>query len=372
MNKPNNSSLMKAQNRSLCLSLIRQEPVSRAELARKTGLTRAAVSIIVDGLLNEGVIIEGDAVKSLNGRHPTLLHLNPSAFNIIGIDILRDGWFLVLTDFSGNIIESYAEKFKKTETDTINSISENVNKLKKEYKNLLGIGIIAPGPVDLQKGVILNPPDLKLFNNFNIVEAIKDATGIDNVCFEKDTNALALAEKIEGNRDNFLYLLADSGLGSAFIKDGLLFKGALGFGCEIGHISLDINGEACFCGNKGCAELYTANPRIAKMGNQTDYNTLCIIATKGDEKAVSALNYQGEMLGLTLVSFINLFEPESIVLGGDLTNGSFILIPKIKEIIEKQVLSRATRKINIFASTLKEDARAKACANLVIENYLAR
>ena len=102
MNKPNNSSLMKAQNRSLCLSLIRQEPLSRAELARKTGLTRAAVSIIVDGLLNEGVIIEGDAVKSLNGRHPTLLHLNPTAFYILGIDILRDGWLLVLTDFVGN------------------------------------------------------------------------------------------------------------------------------------------------------------------------------------------------------------------------------------------------------------------------------
>lgn len=372
MNKPNNSSLMKAQNRSLCLSLIRQEPLSRAELARKTGLTRAAVSIIIDGLLKEGVIIEGDAVKSLNGRHPTLLHLNPTAFYILGVDISRQGWLLVLTDFSGNIIKSFAEPFEKDETETVNALTNKINQFKKEYDNILGVGIIAPGPVDLKKGVILNPPDLKLFNNFNIVEAIKSATGINNICFEKDTNALALAEKIAGNRDNFLYLLADSGLGSAFIKDGSLFKGASGFGCEIGHISLNVFGETCFCGNKGCAEIYTANPRIAKMGGQKDYEALCFSALKKDEKAISALNYQGEMLGLTLVSFINLFEPEKIILGGDLTNGSFILIPKIKEIIEKQVLSRATRKINIFASTLKEDARAKACSNLVIENYLAR
>ena len=372
MNKPNNSSLMKAQNRSLCLCLIRQQPLSRAELARKTGLTRAAVSIIIDGLLQEGVIIEGDAVKSLNGRHPTLLHLNPTAFYIIGIDILRDGWLLVLTDFAGNIIKSFAEKFEKTETDTVNAFSKKINQLKKEYDNILGIGIIAPGPVDQENGIILNPPDLKMFNNFNIVKAIKDATKTDNVCFEKDTNALALAEKVAGNRDNFLYLLADSGLGSAFIKEGALFKGVSGFGCEIGHISLNVFGETCFCGNKGCAELYTANPRIAKSGGQKDYNTLCENALKGDKNAISALNYQGEMLGLTLVSFINLFEPESIILGGDLIKGSFITVEKIKDVIGKYAISRTTRKVDVLVSSLKEDARAKACANLIIENYLVR
>ena len=134
MNKPNNSSLMKAQNRSLCLSLIRQEPVSRAELARKTGLTRAAVSIIIDGLLQEGVIIEGSAVKSLNGRYPTLLHLNPSAFHIIGIDISRDGWLVVLTDFSGDIIKSYNADFKESEAETVIAISKAVNDLKKNIK----------------------------------------------------------------------------------------------------------------------------------------------------------------------------------------------------------------------------------------------
>lgn len=372
MNKPNNSSLMKAQNRSLCLSLIRQEPVSRAELARKTGLTRAAVSIIIDGLLQEGIIIEGSAVKSLNGRYPTLLHLNPTAFYILGIDILRDGWLLVLTDFSGNIIKSFSDSFKKNEEDTVCAFSEKITEIKKEYENILGIGIIAPGPVDQEKGIILNPPDLKLFNNFNIVEAVKESTGINNVCFEKDTNALALAEKVAGNIDNFLYLLADSGLGGAFIKDGVLFKGASGFGCEIGHISLNVFGETCFCGNKGCAELYTANPRIAKMGGQKDYNGLCLNAINGDEKAISALNYQGEMLGLTLVSYINLFEPEKIILGGDLVNGSFITTKKIKETIEKQAMSRLMRNVEVCVSSLKESARAKACANLVVENYLAR
>ena len=75
---------------------------------------------------------------------------------------------------------------------------------------------------------------------------------------------------------------------------------------------------------------------------------------------------------MPLVSFINLFEPESIILGGDLTNGSFITVKKIKDVIEKQVLSRTTRKVDVLVSSLKEDARAKACANLIIENYLAR
>ncbi len=372
MTKPNNASLMKAQNRSLCLSLIRQEPISRAELARKTGLTRAAVSIIIDGLLSEGIIKEGDAIKSQNGRHPTLLHLNELAFFTIGIDISRDGWLVVLTDFTGNIIKSSVGDFLETEDATILNIKKEINQLKNEYNNILGIGIIAPGPVDAKNGVILNPPDLKIFNNFNIVEAIKNATGIDNICFEKDTNAFALAEKVISKRDNFLYLLADSGLGGAFIKDGLLFKGANGFGCEIGHISLDINGESCFCGNRGCAELYTANPRIAKRGNQKDYFTLCKKAKEGDTLSCEALKYQGKILGQTLVSFMNLFEPQSIVLGGDLINGAFITIKEIQKVLKACALSRNENEVNICTSSLKENLRAVACANLVVENYLTR
>lgn len=371
MTKPNNSALMKAKNRSLCLSLIRQKPLSRAELARKTGLTRAAVSIIVDGLLSEGIIKEGEAVKSQNGRHPTLLHLNELAFHTIGIDISRSGWLVVLTDFAGNIIKSSVGDFE-TEEQTILNIAKEINLLKNQYENILGIGIIAPGPVDAKNGVILNPPDLKLFNNFNIVEAIKKATGIDNICFEKDTNALALAEKLLSNSHNFLYLLADSGLGGAFIQNGGIFKGEHGFGCEIGHISLNIFGETCFCGNIGCAELYTSNPRIAKMGKQKDYLTLCEKAKDGDSLSIDALKYQGKMLGRTLVSFLNLFEPQSIILGGDLTSGAFITVNEIQNALKTYAISRNINEVDVRCSLLKENSRAVACANLVIENYLAR
>ena len=371
MAKPNNSALMKAKNRSLCLSLIRQEPLSRAELARKTGLTRAAVSIIVDGLLNEGIIKEGEAVKSQNGRYPTLLHLNEHIFYTIGIDISRNGWMVVLTDFVGNIIKSSTGIFD-TEENTILNVSKEINQLKNQYKNILGIGIIAPGPVDTKNGVILNPPDLKIFNNFNIIKAIKNATGIDNICFEKDTNALALAEKLASNSKDFLYLLADSGLGGAFIQNGVLFKGTRGFGCEIGHISLDINGETCFCGNIGCAELYTANPRIAKMGKQKDYVSLCKKAKEGDTLSINALKYQGKMLGKALISFLNLFEPQSIILGGDLINGGFITIDEIQAQLKTYAISRNVNEVKVNCSSLKENARALACTNLVIENYLTR
>lgn len=370
MNKPNNASLMKEQNRLNILNLVRQAPVSRAELARKTGLTRAAVSIIVDGLIAENLIIEGDQLESTSGRHPTALKINPTAFYSLGIDISRGGCFLALIDFGGNIIKEDFFEFCYSLEKTVDKIIKRLLLLAGDYK-IMGVGVTSPGPADIKSGVILSPPGLDLFNHFNIVEALKKEIHLP-IYFEKDTNALALAEKAKTNSDNFLFLLADHGLGGAFIKDGALYKGNNGFGCEIGHITLDFTGKQCFCGNRGCAELYTSIPATVELAGEEDYNILCAKAKRDDPIAAGALKYQGKMLGHTIVSCLNIFEPESIILGGELLHGAFILIPEIEEVIKKQALSRGTNTPLIHISCLNKNPRAFASANLVFENYFGK
>lgn len=364
MDKANNSNLMKAQNRAHVLRLIRQKPLSRADIARLTGLTRAAVSIIVDKLIKEKLIIEGEAVKSLSGRHPVLLHLNTDAFCVYGIDVTRDGLFLTLCNFKGEITKKIFVGFLKTEEETINAIAE----IFKKYEKAIGVGVSSPGPINVEEGIILQPPNFDYFNNFNIKKALEEKLNVP-VFLEKDTNALALLEKNLTQKDNFLYLLADHGLGGAFIKDGTLFKGVKGAGCEIGHVTLNVNGQKCSCGNNGCACLYTSVQAIMKKAGKSTYDEVCNSAFNGERNSIEALEYQANFLGHALVTFVNLFEPERIILGGEMKKAVYFLKPEIERVLEKHRLSKGN-KIIIEGSEVVD--RASSPAQMVLENYFTK
>ena len=367
MNKANNSLLMKEQNRYHVLRLIRAESLSRAELARKTGLTRAAVSIIVDKLISDGLILEGEAVKSSSGRHPKSLYLNAEKYYGIGIDITRDGCTVVLCNLASETEKKQFIEFENTREKTL----EKIYSVIEEYlsDNVLGIGVSSPGPLDTERGIILNVPELEIFKDFNIKEALEEKFQLP-VYLEKDTNALALQEKNCFSRDNFLYVLADHGLGCAYIKDGALFKGFGGLGCEIGHISLDMNGEKCSCGNRGCASLYTSVSSAVKRGGAKSYGELCALANNGDAPSMDALIYQGKMLSQVLLTAVNLFEPEGIVLGGELQHGANILKGIIEEELSKKALSRAIHSIKVDASLIKDRALSPALS--VLERFFMK
>ncbi len=358
---------MKEQNRYHVLRLIRQEALSRAELARKTGLTRAAVSVIVDKLISDGLVLEGEAVRSSSGRHPTSLYLNGDKYFSIGIDITRDGCTVALLNLASEMVKKQFVEFENTREKTL----EGVYSVIEEYLSdkVLGIGVSAPGPLDIEKGIILDVPKLEIFRGFNIKDALEERFSLP-VYLEKDTNALALQEKNCFLRDNFLYILADHGLGCAYIKDGILFKGFGGLGCEIGHISLDMNGEKCSCGNIGCASLYTSVSSAVKRGNAKNYTELCALAEAGDTVNKDALIYQGKMLAKVLLTAVNLFEPEEIILGGELKQGANILKDIIEEELKERALSRSAHRIGIRASGIKD--RAISPALLVLEKFFMK
>ena len=365
MSKANNSILMKEQNRAHVLRLIRQNPVSRAELARQTGLTRAAVSIIVDKLIEEKLIYEGEEVKSSLGRHPVLLNLNTDAFYAYGVDLTRDGYYLTLCNFKGEIVKKIFSGFLESDEATVDAIV----KILENYEKASGIGVSAPGPLDSEEGIILEPPRFEHFKNFNIKRALEEKLKIP-VFLEKDTNALALTEKNLTQKDNFLYLLADHGLGGALIKDGALFKGARGAGCEIGHVTLNVNGEKCSCGNNGCACLYASVQVAVRKAGKSTFGEVCDSAFNGERRAVEALEEQAKFLGHALVTFVNLFEPERIILGGELKKAVYFQKPIIEKILKTHCMSRANNDIIIEGSEISD--RALSPAQMVLENYFTK
>lgn len=372
MTKANNSVSMRENNRLAILNRIRKNPLSRADLARETGLTRAAVTIITDALIEEGIIKSGEVIKSESGRRPTMLCLNPDAHVSIGIDISRDGCSVVFADFSGNKLLEKKFEFCESADDTVKRICSYIS-LELEVhgyaSKALGVCICSPGPIDFARGVILTPSRLELFHNFDVVGAVSLYLDFP-VYLEKDTNVLAIAEKNLGDSDkDMMLLIADHGIGCSIIKDGRVFTGRDGMGCEIGHTTVDINGEVCPCGNVGCAELYASIPAIVKKTGAKSWPDLIEKAKDGESASIDALEYQSKILSTLCVNAANLFEVENIVLGGGLVAADFIVNDFIDNALKKSAMSRGVHGFSVASSRLGENTRAYAAAVTVTEKY---
>ena len=372
MMKAHNSAIMRESNQRLLVNLIRKKPLSRAELARTMGLSRAAVTILADSLIEKGVIVNGEVVKSEAGRRPTLLHLNPDAFVSIGVDLCREGCEILLTDFSGKEIFGKKMDFLETADKSTALICEEITHALDQVSGgaeALGLCICAPGPIDSAKGLILNPSGLSLFHNYDIKRAFSSRYPFP-VYLEKDTNALAVAEKNRSDmRGDMLFLLADHGIGCSIMKDGRLFLGRDGAGGELGHTTVDINGALCDCGNVGCAELYASIPATLKKANVSSWQDLIRRARGGERGALNALREQGKILSALCVNAVNLFELLNVILGGELVEAGFVLNDMIQSALDRSAFSRNVHEDRVYSSQLGKNARAYAAAITALEYY---
>jgi len=383
--KANNSADMERKNRGLLMRMIREGNMSRAELARKAGLTRAAVTVIVDGLMKEEIVLEGETASSDVGRRPIMLKINPEARFAAGVDISMNGVSVGITDIGGKVIaknflryDEEREDLQQYSEELVVWIAGQITEMIAEHRipteKNLGIGVSAPGPIDSAGGRILDAPHLKVWKGFEIVKALEERLGM-KVFLEKDANVMALAEK--NNRamtDNFLFIIGDNGLGGGFIKKGRLYRGTGGFGSEIGHISIKYDGEKCRCGNRGCAELYASIPSLLKQARKnglpvSEWSELVDMAYDGNEAAGEMIAYAADMLAITCVNASNVIEPEQIVLGGKFAYRAEQLAEMIEKRIAETAMTRKYHHIGVEASVLPKDADLSAAAGLAIEKF---
>ena len=174
MTQANNAAVMREANKRHIINLIRKKSQSRADIARATGLSRAAVTILTDSLVEQGILINGEAVKSDLGRRPTLLHLNPDAFVSIGVDLCRDGCGILMTDFAGNILFEKKSALLESADQTIDLICHEIRLAQKDLgdRSVLGVCVCAPGPIDTAEGKILTPSGRTCFHNYHIKNAL--------------------------------------------------------------------------------------------------------------------------------------------------------------------------------------------------------
>ncbi len=377
-----NSARMKQNNKMLVLDTIRAcKSISRKDLAKKIGLTSASITNIVNSFIQDGYLLETGIEESLGGRRAILLSLNPKIFYFVGVELSAKRINCVLADFQANILaETHTDINAAAGPDIIigqmvGEIEGIIEKSGIDKASIKGIGLSTPGPCDLEKGEVVNPPNLIGWSHVPIKKIIEERTGLP-VEFEKETAAAALCEYWFGSARNSKGLLLcgiyELGVGSSILIDGKVFHG-FGHGAgEIGHMMVDMNGPQCGCGNFGCLEALAdgrALVNAVKRKLKTEYYlcaqyeiqdidniTLSEVlkrADRGEKLFLDEVLKCARYIGIALSNIIVTISPDTIVLTGDIPDKSEIFVEEVKKYICSRHYPLENSKINVYKSELK-------------------
>lgn len=389
---------MREANIALVLRLIRQHgPLARVAIARRTGLSRTTVSSIVDGLLAEEIVREGETLSAApsGGRRPTLVHFNESAGIIIGVDFGRTHFTLLATDLRAHII---ARKSGPCDTDLgpdvllqrlISEIRQLVSEHRLDWDRVVGVGMGIPGPVDATLNMLVTPPRMAGWDMVDVTGILRSALGIP-VLLNNDANLGALAEGRYGEAigaSNYIYVKVGTGIGCGLVIDGKIYRGSSGVAGEFGHFTIDKNGPLCACGNHGCLEAVAGAPQIVRMAlgagygqgeatarapgvdedAEVDVADVIQAALHGDMACRAAVGRAAELIGVAMAGLVNLVNPSVILLYGSVARADELLLEPIREAIRERSLLAASRTVRVQTSALGDSAIALGAATMVLD-----
>lgn len=353
-NKTWNLDVVKKQNKSLVLDkIISEEIISRADIAKKSGLNKGTVSALVNELLEAELIYESGPGESSGGRRPVMLLFNNKAGYSIGIDLGVNYLLGVLTDLSGNIIEEkrilYNDlPYKEIEDKIFTIISHLISVAPESKYGVIGIGIGVPGTVNRDE-VILLAPNLN-WKNIDLKDVIEKQYDIP-VIIENEANAGAYGEKKFGVGKDFndiIYISAGIGIGVGLFLNGDLYRGNNGFSGELGHMTIEVNGATCSCGNEGCWELYASEQALIRnaqklgliipMNDEPPIENLLTLVRNNNEQATSLFEEIGDYLGVGINNIINTFNPQQVIIGNQIAALEEWIISPLKKRVARQGL----------------------------------
>ena len=334
-------------NRRAVLNLVRtKQPISRADLARISGLQRSTISLIVEDLIEGHWVLEGPTGRLPRGRRPTFLRLNDDRV-IIGVDIRPLQITVALADVNGKFSSQEVMPTAPNPKTAIDGVITRIQRLLRSCgeKKVEGIGISLPGRVEPGSGRLVFAPNLK-WTDFDIAEAVQKATGFD-VEMENAANACVLAavwfDHIESR--NLVVVTVSEGIGTGILVNGRLARGFSGMAGEFGHVALDPDGPPCSCGSRGCWEVFASNRAALRYYFESSAQTglnfqdLLSLADQGDHKAAKALETMAHFLGRGMRMIVAGLDPEQIVIIGDLTRSWHRFGPVIQAEVQAQGLS---------------------------------
>jgi predicted NBD/HSP70 family sugar kinase len=354
-------------NERTVLEVVRHRgPLSRAQVARDTGLSKPTVSLALSSLLGAGLVREVGRTQGAKGPSAVLYELDPTAGWVVGIDVGRRWVRAAIADISGGIVARRDERARARSARTlIDQIGGIAHALAAEagvqWSDVAHATIGSPGVFDPARGLVEMAPNLPGWGRHGIVEAVRAELGT-NVTFENDVNLAALGERALGpGRDveNFIYFWVGTGVGIGIVLEGRLYRGARGAAGEIGYLPIgpgDPHDRTTR--RRGAFEEAAAAAGIVRgarqlgMGGPLSAESVFAAARRGDPIAVRAVELEARLIASAVATIAPVLDPELVILGGGVGRSGDLLVAPI----ERELRSMSPFRPRIRLAALGQDA----------------
>lgn len=368
--------------------LYRNGVSSRAQIATALGLTPAAITKITAQLIEAHAIEETGDLDGKKNRRSIGLALDTAHFHVIGVKFARSLVQIGVFDLTGNQSSLTTLPYVSNDTigETIATVHSTIEQLLHDDPTIVAIGMAVPGPYLRNNGHTAVVSSMQGWRAINFIDEFANSFTVP-VFIEQDARAGVLANSLfdpnSNGEPNLAYYLVGEGVGLGVIDHGRIINGALGTATEIGHVSIDVNGKPCDCGNIGCLECYCSTPAIHQMliDNGTIVNgadsmshteacrALFALAHHGDEAALAMIRTIGTYIGYGCLIIFNTFNPHTIVIGDIVSEAGQPLLDEIKRTIRQRAIPEIYESTTIRLTTMPTDATVLGAAAVAI-NYL--
>lgn len=368
--------------------LYRNGVSSRAQIATALGLTPAAITKITAQLIEAHAIEETGDLDGKKNRRSIGLALDTAHFHVIGVKFARSLVQIGVFDLTGNQSSLTTLPYVSNDTigETIATVHSTIEQLLHEDPTIVAIGMAVPGPYLRNNGHTAVVSSMQGWRAINFIDEFANSFTVP-VFIEQDARAGVLANSLfdpnSNGEPNLAYYLVGEGVGLGVIDHGRIINGALGTATEIGHVSIDVNGKPCDCGNIGCLERYCSTPAIHQMliDNGTIVNgadsmshteacrALFALAHHGDEAALAMIRTIGTYIGYGCLIIFSTFNPHTIVIGDIVSEAGQPLLDEIKRTVRQRAIPEIYESTTIRLTTMPTDAAVLGAAAVAI-NYL--
>ncbi|SDY99127.1 Sugar kinase of the NBD/HSP70 family, may contain an N-terminal HTH domain [Evansella caseinilytica] len=387
----NNTSSRNELKKSVYRFIHQRGHVSKVELLENYQIPQTTMTRMIDDLEENGLIRKFGFGESAGGRPPVLYEITPDAGYLLGVEISRTHVKVILTDLQFQLIDQQGFIITQEHTPdvTVSDILSIIRAFQKKHEKaddaLIGIGVGAVGPLNREKGVILNPElfPAEGWENVPVVSMLEEAFAVP-VILNNGANTAGLAEyHFRAVFDeSILYCISGYGIRCGFINNGVFLNNKEGDVSSYGHIIIDVDGRACTCGKKGCLAAYTSINALFAMINETaqteaagsgsDLETaeeLLRRLDRGDAVVRDIVLTSAYHFGIGVANMVNILHPEAVILHGLLIYHYEAYFDEIVRVIKEHAAIANQRHIEIKKGSLGEEAAAVGAAIEVFYNF---
>lgn len=385
-------------NQSVILEAIRQSGtgLSRTELVGATRLSAQTVTNITRRLLADGLIAEAGRTINGPGKPRVTLRMIAESRYSIGVHLDPAVMTFVLLDLTGAVVRRVTTRTPAVDPRRIvdamaATIGSLIDASGVDRSLIAGVGVAAPGPLDAERGTVIDPPKLPGWHRMPLRAVLADATGFD-VTLEKDTTAAAVGELWTGHGppdDSFVLIYLGTGVGAALARDGEVVRGSSRNLGEVGHIIVDPDGPACTCGYRGCVEVVCTPQAIVEQAEAAGvfpddrelndaeavdirFTQLCERAASGDAAAQRVLRQAAAHMAVLVAALTNMLDVDRVVLGGpSWSRLAPVYLQELPARLERLSATRAVHTLPVDGSVVGDDVGAVGAACVVLDSVLS-